>query len=109
MTSYWDGFYNEFSNYLSKLRQIELETKSRNFQFAYNYDGYVVPSGPVSGEKVGAFASIYPKIGIFDIVVNVSAIDDFSDEASETPALVFKIDYSCASISKEQLRDAFNQ
>ena len=109
VTSYWDGFYNEFSNYLSKLRQIELDSKSRNYQFAYNYDGYVTQSGSQAGEGVNASTSIYPKIGIFDIVVNVCATSDPADGSSDKPGLLFKIDYSRTSISKEKLYEVFNQ
>jgi len=48
-------------------------------------------------------------LSIIETEKTVCATNDLADEASETPALAFKIDYSCASISKEQLRDAFIQ
>ena len=107
VSSYWDGFKNDFSFYLSKLRKIEVDTRSLTYQFAYNYDGHVVRAKKATSIK--ASNSVYPKTGVFDIVVNVCLADDIGDTGYGKPGLIFKIDYVSNLISKEKLEHAFKQ
>ena len=106
VTSYWDGFNNDFSSYLSNLRRIEIDEKAANFQFSYNYDRFVEPSEGAAPKRRSI--SVYPKVGIFDVVVNVCSTYCISDQPDGNPSLLFKIDYAPGVICKEKLKNAFS-
>ncbi|MCP4486250.1 MAG: hypothetical protein GY820_02860 [Gammaproteobacteria bacterium] len=106
VTSYWDSFNNDFSNYLTKVRRIEIDTNTANFQFSYNYDGFIELSDCSKTKRKSV--SVYPKIGIFDIVVNVCSTFGDGDKPDGNPGLLFKVDYAPAIICKESLENAFD-
>jgi hypothetical protein len=76
------------------------------YQFSYNYDGYEVRAEPT--KLVRASKSVYPRSGVFDIVVNVYLSSGIGDTGGMLPELTFKIDYAPTFISKEKLEYAFN-
>ena len=106
VTSYWNGFNNDFSSYLSQLRRIEIDAKTKNFQFSYNYDGFV--ERPEISKFERTSVSVYPKLGIFDIVVNVCSSRGEGDKLDGHPGLLFKVDYAPEFICKEKLWNAFD-
>ena len=103
---YWDGFNNDFSSYLSKVRRMEFDTKTLMYQFSYNYDGFEVHTEPT--KLVRGSKSVYPRAGIFDIVVNVYLSGGIGDAGGMMPEITFKIDYTPTFIFKEKLEYAFN-
>ncbi len=104
--SYWNGFNNDFSSYLSQLRRVEIDAKTKNFQFSYNYDGFV--ERPEISKFERTSVSVYPKLGIFDIVVNVCSSREGGDKLDGHPGLLFKVDYAPDIICKEKLWNAFD-
>lgn len=92
VTSYWNGFNNDFSSYLSELRRIEIDAKTKNFQFSYNYDGFV--ERPEISKFERTSVSVYPNLGIVDIVVNVCSSRGEGDKLNGHPGLLFKVDYA---------------
>ncbi|MDC0609241.1 aminotransferase class III-fold pyridoxal phosphate-dependent enzyme [Vibrio sp.] len=103
--AYWNGFNRDFSSYLSKLQCLGSTNESSQFKFSYNYDSFIEKPN-VNAAGVGhKSTSIYPRVGIFDIVVNVC---NTCCDSSDNLGLLFKVDYSAVSIDKDKLKNVFS-
>ncbi|MFT2112712.1 hypothetical protein [Marinomonas sp. 2405UD68-3] len=102
--AYWNGFNRDFSSYLSKLQGLDSTNKMSQFKFSYNYDSFIATPNLNDFGVRDKSTSIYPKVGIFDIVVNVcNSYCDLSDNLG----LLFKVDYSDIFIDKDKLKNVF--